>query len=110
MSCGTETSAMRRQIGACAAPIASSSAGLRFQVAIVDGLEWGRAIACSCREGKLTTPALAFRSPGLDQQRAGDQSVEQDHADGDRGEHPVEAEPEPFDREPAATGGDDQAG
>src|SRR5260370_6962893 len=89
---------MRRQVGAWAAPIASWSAGLRFQVAIVEG----RFIASSRWEGKLTTDADAFWSPGLDQQRPRDHRAEGDHADGDRGEHAVEAEAEPLDRQPAA--------
>src|SRR5690349_16456470 len=93
---------MRRQIGAWTAPMASSSAGLRFQVAIVDGLEGGRAIVCSSGERELTTVELTFWLPWLDQERACDHRAEQDDADGDRGEHAVEAEAQPFDGEPAA--------
>ena len=92
---------MRRQIGAWAAPIASSSAGLRFQVAIVDGRR-GRAIACSGWGTQAYTVELTFGLPGFHQQRARDHRAEQDDAGGDRGEHAVEAEAQPFDGEPAA--------
>src|SRR3982750_1598310 len=98
MSCGTETSAMRRQIGAWVAPIASSSAGLRFQVAIVER----RAIVCSSGKRELTTVELTFWLPGLDQERARDHRTEQDDAGGDRGEHAVETEAQAVDGEPAA--------
>src|SRR5258708_30448 len=97
---------MRRQMGAWAAPIDSSSAGLRFQVAIVEG----RLIASSCWEGELTTGACPFWSPRLEKQWPGDQDAEGDDADRDGGEYPVEACAEPLDRQPPAKGGDRHAG
>src|SRR4051795_10977109 len=104
MSCGTETSTMRRQIGAWAAPIASSSAGLRFQVAIVDGREGARAIACSGYGCKPNT----FGPPGFHQQRHRDHQTVDEHGAGDRGKPPVEPQPEPLRGEPAAAGRQDQ--
>src|SRR5882757_9397152 len=74
---------MRRQIGAWAAPIASS----RF------------------RE-ELNTP----RSPRAEDKWAGDQAAEADHADGDRREDASEAPAEDFHGEPAADRGDNEAG
>src|SRR5258708_35366256 len=93
---------MRRQIGAWAAPIASSSAGLRFQVAIVEG----RCIACSRFREQLNTP----RPPGAEDKWAGDQAPEADHADGDRREDARQAPAEDLYGEPAADRGDDEAG
>jgi hypothetical protein len=50
-------------------------------------------IACSCREGELTTAELAF-GPQAYQQQGRRSGAEQDHAAGDRGAHAVEAETE----------------
>src|SRR5260370_1934762 len=93
---------MRRQIGAWAAPIASSSAGLRFQVAIVEG----RCIACSRFREELNTP----RPPRAEDKWAGDQAAEADHADGDRREDARQAPAEDLYGEPAADRGDKEAG
>src|SRR3977135_2011917 len=104
-SCGTETSIMRRQIGAWAAPIASSSAGLLFQVAIVEGY----CIAFSRCRGKLSTLGSPFGSPRAEQKRTGDQAAERHHADGDGGEHARQSPAQDFDSDPAASRGDDKA-
>src|SRR5512138_1673768 len=93
-SFGTETLIMRRQMGACAAPMASSSAGLRFQVAIIEGC----CIARSCRWSDPNT----LRSPRYDKQRSGDQAAEGDHADGNGGEHSGQAPAQDLDGVPAA--------
>src|SRR4029077_15989480 len=93
---------MRRQMGACAAPIASSSAGLRFQVAIIEGC----CIARSCRWNESST----LRSPRNDKQWSGDQAAEGDHADGDGDEHAGKAPAQDLDGIPAADRGDEEAG